>query len=255
MGKSQLSRELSHHLLQEGESIGILALEENVKRTALGLMSITANLPLHDSLDDLGQPKEYPESMLRDAFDQTLGSGRVRIYDHFGSTDVKNLLQKIRFMVKGFGCTYIILDHISIVVSGIDGGDERRIIDNLMTSLRTLTEELGCGMILVTHLKRPGGDKGHEDGVETSLSHLRGSAAIAQLSDTVIGIERNQQCEQHPNIATLRVLKNRFLGMTGKAGHLEYQPTTGRMVEITEAEYNTLMGEDSLFKDESIGDY
>ncbi len=250
MGKSQLAREINHHLMQMGETTGTLALEEGVKRTAIGMMSLAANLPLHDSLDDSGKPKEYPEGMLREAFDKTIGSGKARLYDHFGSTDVDNLLNKIRFMVKGFGCTYIILDHISIVVSGMEGGDERRIIDNLMTRLRTLTEELGCGMILVTHLKRPSGEKGHEDGAETSLSHLRGSASIAQLSDTVIGIERNQQSDTNPNIATLRVLKNRFLGMTGVAGHLEYKPSTGRMVELSASEYANLTVESTGFTEE-----
>ena len=250
MGKSQLAREISHHLVTRGETIGILALEENVKRTALGLMSLHANLPLHDSLDESGEPKEYPRAMLKEAFDATLGSGKVRIYDHFGSTDVENLLAKIRYMVKGMDCSFIVLDHISIVVSGIGDGDERRIIDNLMTRLRTLTEELGCGMILITHLKRPAGDKGHEDGAATSLSHLRGSAAIAQLSDTVIGLERDQQAEATANVATLRVLKNRWLGNTGVAGRLLYSPITGRMSEIDEAAYNTLTAEASPFDEE-----
>lgn len=250
MGKSQLAREISHHLVQQGETIGILALEESVKRTALGLMSLHANLPLHDTLDESGKPKEYPQAMLKDAFDATLGSGKVRIYDHFGSTDVENLLAKIRYMAKGMDCSFIVLDHISIVVSGIGDGDERRLIDNLMTRLRTLTEELGCGMILITHLKRPSGDKGHEDGAVTSLSHLRGSAAIAQLSDTVIGLERDQQAEATANVAQLRVLKNRWLGNTGAAGTLLYSAETGRMTEISEQEKAILVAGTTAFEED-----
>jgi len=36
--------------------------------------------------------------------------------------------------------------------------------DVTMTKLRSFVEETGVGMILISHLKRPQGDKGHEDG-------------------------------------------------------------------------------------------
>ena len=62
-------------------------------------------------------------------------------------------------------------------------GDERKTIDRLMTKLRSLVQETNVGLLLVSHLKRPEG-RGHEEGTATSLAHLRGSASIAQLSDT-----------------------------------------------------------------------
>ena len=99
-----------------------------------------------------------------------------------------------------------------------------------MTKLRSLVEETGIGLILVSHLKRLQGDKSHEDGAVTSLSHLRGSAAIAQLSDCVIGLERDQQSEDR-NKTQARVLKNRTSGITGVAGELRYNPDTGRLTE------------------------
>ena len=225
IGKSQLAREFAHNLIRHGKTIGYIALEESMKRTALGLMSIEMNKPLH--LQTTG----IAEEELRDAFDATLGTGRVYLYDHWGSTDSDNLLDKIRYLVHGCECEYIILDHISIVVSGLEGGDERRLIDNTMTRLRALVEELNCGMILVSHLKRPSGDRGHEDGAQTSMSQLRGSAAIGQLSDIVIGLERNQQDKDNSNISQVRVLKNRWSGDTGLCCSLEYIPATGRMTE------------------------
>lgn len=228
VGKSQLARELAHHIHSTGESIGYIALEESTKRTAQGLMSIEANLPLHRKGKNILSTAE-----LKKVFDATVGSGRVFMYDHWGSTESDNLLSKMRYLVKACGASYIILDHISIVVSGIEDGDERRLIDNTMTKLRTLVEEVNCALILISHLKRPQGDKGHEEGAFTSLSQLRGSAAIGQLSDLVIGMERNQQDAEHPNLSTLRVLKNRFTGETGIADYLDYVAETGRMVETT----------------------
>jgi twinkle protein len=125
---------------------------------------------------------------------------------------------------------YLVLDHLSIVVSGQGDGDERRMIDNTMTKLRALVEETKLGLILVSHLKRPEG-KGHEEGAATSLAQLRGSAAIAQLSDMVIGLERNQQELEDRNKTVVRVLKNRFSGETGIACALNYNPNTGAMSE------------------------
>jgi len=90
-------------------------------------------------------------------------------------------------------------------------------------------------MFVVSHLKRPDG-KGHEDGAYTSLGQLRGSAAIAQLSDIVVGLERNAQADgvMVRNTTNVRVLKNRFSGQTGPATSLLYNKETGRLTEVFE---------------------
>ncbi len=225
IGKSQICREIAYHLLLQGETIGYVALEEGVKRSALGFMSLAINQPLH-----LGDKEIDPESF-KSAFEDTLGTQRVFLYDHWGSLDGDNLINKIRYMAHGCGCNYVVLDHISIVVSGMEGGDERRMIDNTMTKLRGLAEEVNVGILMVSHLKRPQGNKGHEDGAQTSMAQLRGSAAIGQLSDIVIGCERDQQSE-NPNVTTVRILKNRWTGETGVACYLEYMKDTGRMTEV-----------------------
>ena len=224
IGKSSVCREIAYSFLRASKAVGYIALEESVRRTALGLMSIHLGKRLHL---DLGV---VSEKELRDAFEQSVGNGKLFLYDHFGSTDSKNLLSRIRYMVRALGCDYIFLDHLSIVVSGLESGDERRLIDNTMTNLRCLVEELGCGMILVSHLRRPQG-QGHEEGGQTSLSQLRGSAGIAQLSDIVIGLERDQQDETKKNETVCRVLKNRFSGETGVGGCLVWNRDSGRLSE------------------------
>jgi len=231
IGKSQLCREFSHFLLTQGETVGYIALEESVKRTSLGLMSLAINKPLHLGTVEVSQDE------LKEAFDSTLGTGRVYLYDHWGSTDSQNLMDKIRYLASGCECGWVILDHISIVVSGMEGGDERRLIDNTMTKCRALVEELKIGLILVSHLKRPEG-KGHEEGGRTTLAQLRGSAGIAQLSDIVLGCERDQQDQETGNMTVVRVLKNRWTGETGVGCLLEYDKYTGRMTEISSADFD-----------------
>ena len=224
IGKSAVCKEIAYHLLRSGETIGYIALEESTKRTALGIMGLHINKPIY--LD----PSEANEEEMKGAFEATVGSGRYYTYDHWGSMGEDNLLSKIRYLVTALGCKIIFLDHLSIVVSGMEGGDERRMIDNTMTKLRSLVEELRFGLVLVSHLKRPDG-RGHEEGARTSLAQLRGSAGIAQLSDMVLGLERNQQDAAVSKITTIRVLKNRWCGRNGVGATLEFDEDTGRLNE------------------------
>ena len=226
IGKSQICKEVAYDLIRSDKIIGYIALEENVRRTALGLMGIHLNKPI------LIHPDAVDVAAKRESFEATVGSGNCYLYDHFGSMDSENLANRIRYMVAGCGCEYVFLDHLSIVVSGHDFGDERRFIDNTMTNLRSLVEELKFSLILVSHLKRPDG-RGHEEGGLTSLSQLRGSAGIAQLSDMVFGLERNQQDEDLADVTRVRVLKNRWSGQTGLCASLDYSHDTGRISEIS----------------------
>lgn len=231
IGKSAVVREIAHHLLKQGQTVGMLMLEENPKRTALGLMGIELNKPLHINSEGV------TDEAFKHSFENTVGSGRLYLYDHWGSSDIDNLISRVRYMARGCGCQWIILDHLSIVVSGLGDGDERRLIDRAMTSLRSLVEETGIGMFVVSHLKRPEG-KGHEEGTRPSLAQLRGSHAIGQLSDMVIGLSRDQQGD-NPNETTIHVLKNRFSGATGEGGQLFYDLNTGRLSETTTSFTNT----------------
>jgi twinkle protein len=225
VGKSLLCREIAYALINAGEKVGYIALEESVKRTVQGFVSVALNHPLHINREGVD------EAQIREAWQRTCGSECLYLYDHWGSTDSDNLLARVRYLARGCGCRWIVLDHLSIVVSGIGDGDERRLIDNTMTALRSLVEETGVGLLLVSHLKRVEGNKGHEDGVQVHLGHLRGSQAIAQLSDIVIAGERDQQSDDEGNILTLRCLKNRHSGRTGVIGKLAYDTATGRLMD------------------------
>jgi twinkle protein len=122
-----------------------------------------------------------------------------------------------------------------MVISSQSNGDERKAIDELMTKLRMLVQETGIALIAVSHLKRPEGKGGHEEGAATSLSQLRGSGSIAQLSDIVIGLVRNAQADDpiERNTTRVSILKNRFSGLTSpNCSSLLYNKDTGRMKEV-----------------------
>ena len=132
-------------------------------------------------------------------------------------------------MATAEGVDVVILDHLTIVVSGLADVDERRAIDITCTKLRQVVESTGVALILVSHLRRPQGIS-HEQGQQVSTSDLRGSSAILQLSDLCISAERNQQGDPgERSELQLRVLKNRHTGMTGPVDKLLYDEKTGRL--------------------------
>lgn len=227
IGKSAITAEVAYGVLKAGHKVGYIALEESVKRTAQRFLSLELNVPIHLTREGVSN------EALKNAFDATLGGGKLMVYDHFGSMDPEVLLGKLRYLIKGLGCRFLVLDHLSIVVSGWDTDDERRAIDVTMTKLRSLVEETQCALVVVSHLRRPSGDgKGHEQGAEVSLAQLRGSHSIGQLSDIIIAAERNQQDPESRNVTQLRILKNRFSGETGPCGALRYDPDTGRLRDL-----------------------
>lgn len=231
LGKSQFLREILFNILNTTKwNIGGLFLEESTRKTARSIMSLHANKLLH--LPDT----PTNEKELKDAFDATLGTNRIYLFDHFGSSDVDNVANRIRYMAKACDCRVVFLDHISLIISGQDNGDERKAIDLMMTKLRTLVQELEITLICVSHLRRPQGNAGHEDGQSVSLSQLRGSGSIAQLSDAVITLERNSMAEDESerHMTKIAVAKNRYNGYTGPACTLKYDMETGRMMEMQE---------------------
>jgi twinkle protein len=227
LGKTSIIKELIYHMFKNTDSnIGMLMLEESSKISSLDIMGIEANIPLRRP--DINISDEDKISYYK----KTIGTGRFYFFNHFGSNSIDTIMSRIRYMAKAVDCKFIVLDHVSMILSSQEFGDERKGLDEIMTKLRTLVQETNVALVCVSHLKRPDG-KGHEDGAVTSLSQLRGSGSIAQLSDMVIGLERDSQNEDivMRNTTCVRVLKNRFVGMTGPATYLYYDKDTGRLHE------------------------
>ena len=228
IGKSSFCRQLCAHLLNKGERCGYLGLEESVRQTTLGLMSVDQEKAFHIGTHDRKE--------LAKAFDDSIGRWNLFLYDGFGSVDPDVIYNRVEYLATGLDCRVIFVDHLSILISGLDG-DERRMIDKTMTRLRSLVERTQVAMFLVSHLRRTQTDQNHEEGAKVNIGQLRGSAAIAQLSDMVIALERNQQSDSAGNATTLRVLKNRYSGETGTVGTLEYDLNKCKFYETNASDY------------------
>jgi len=226
-GKSAIVREVAYYIhMHHQEKVGMLMLEEAAEKTAEAMVGLWLDHPLH--LDRGG----LEEADIGAAFDAITNHQDIILLDHFGSGEIDSILSRIRYMALAEDCRWIFLDHISILMSGVDTTDERKAIDVAMTRLRTMVQELGIGMVVVAHLSRREG-RSHEEGRVVSLKDLRGSHSIAQLADMVIAAERDQQAEDEDerNTTMLRVLKNRYSGQTGEACELHWNSETGRLTD------------------------
>jgi twinkle protein len=218
IGKTSILKEIEYGLLlakelqEKGYGVGFIHLEEPNYDTALGLMSIHNNKPYN--LPDTERTVEE----LRSAYDAVINSSRVVIWDHFGSNSVDAVLNKIRHMA-ALGCKYIVLDHLSIVVSD-QSGDERKQLDEIATKAKTLCMNLNVALICVIHQNRQG--------------QIRGTAGVEQLANIVIKLyrEHTDTNEWRRNVTKVVVEKNRFCGRTGPACWLWYNGITGRLEEL-----------------------
>lgn len=231
VGKTSILKHFEHAILTNKEAqeknygVGFLHFEEPNGDTALGLLSIHNSTPYHIPGVD------RPENELRKAYDDLLNNDRVVIWDHFGSNSVDAVLDKVRHMA-ALGCKYIVVDHLSIIVSD-QAGDERKQLDEITTKLKTITMELDLAVIAVIHTNRAG--------------QIRGTAGVEQLANIVMRLERNKTdpSEWRRNITKVTVEKNRFCGYTGPAAYLWYNKDTARLTELEDEEVATFeAGED-----------
>ena len=137
------------------------------------------------------------------AYENTLANWNLYLFDGFGSYDPDLIYNRIEYLASGLDTRIMFFDHLSILLSGLDG-DERRMIDSTMTKLRSLVERTGITLFLVSHLRRTTTDVNHEEGARVTLDSyedpllLLSSAMLALRSSEISRVDLQtmlQQCE------------------------------------------------------------
>jgi len=238
VGKSTASREMLYKAVNDGVRCGAVFLEENKITTAKALVALDNNVAFKSL-------RERPELLTKEQWAASharlIAGGNYYAYDHFGSVESDSLISRIEYLAVACECRLIFLDHVSIVVSGLELDEgERRALDVLMTRLRSLAERTRVSIVAVSHLRKTTEGRGFEEGAKINLDSLRGSGSLKQLSDTVVALERNTQATgDDAGITTVRVLKCRFTGDAGVAGYLEWNSKTGRLRDCESPDFAT----------------
>lgn len=222
IGKTELMHTLEYQILKETkDAVGAIFLEEPKRRHLQAIAGLDLKRPVH--LPDCNCSQDEVYSALQRAVET---DERLYVYSHFGSDDPNSLLDTIRFLVSARSCRYVLLDHISMAVSGLAGEDERKALDYLSTRLEMMVKELDFALIFVSHVNDEG--------------RTRGSRYISKIADIRIDATRDLLSSDSTtrNTTSLSVSKNRFSGKTGPACKLLFDPSTYTFKEIENDVWN-----------------
>jgi twinkle protein len=225
-GKSTVVKETILNLLEQSDTkVGLISLEESIGDTATKLIGMSIN-------KNIRMPDDVTEEEARKGYEKVFGDERLILLDHQGSVADTSLLDRIEYLA-ALGCSYLILDHITIAVSeGVDGATGNEAVDKVMSSLLKIVKRYNIHLTLISHLRKSSGEgKSFEEGVMPNLDSIKGSGSIKQISFDIIGFARNMMATEKSdrNIVKFAVLKSRFSGDTGQCGQATYNVDTGRL--------------------------
>ena len=232
-GKSTVSSTMAGEIRLAGHKVGMIFLEEELRETILRMIAHKEKVNYnHLKFDPL---KYISEDKLREAYEWVKNDDGFVFLDHFGSMLIEQLMSKIKYLMNVYDVEFILLDHLSMLVSGIATTDERKMLDMVMTELAAFCASHDVGIIAVSHLNRGVAEefkapKGKEDEpffINVKKESLRGSASLEQLSWVIIGVEPEIMPDKSRGRVRLTVLKNRPWGHLGWADVLKMNEQTG----------------------------
>lgn len=235
-GKSSVCSVLASKFMQAGHKIGMIFLEES-KRDTFQRM-IAADLKVNYQKFRRDPLSVATLEQVQVSRDKIIANDSLVLLDHFGSLPVSDLMSKIKQMVLVENCKYIVLDHISAVISGLQDDNERKTLDIAMTSLASFCAANEVHIIVVSHINRTDSAqflpaKGKEQEpfwVNVRKESARGSAALEQFAWNILALEPEILPDFSRGRVRLKVLKTRFGDSLGIADVFTLDPDTWEVV-------------------------
>jgi len=235
-GKSTVLSLFANAFVDAGHKIGMIYLEETNKETMQRLVAskLKVNyLKFKDKPLELASIEEITK-----AYDEIVNNDMLVMLSHFGSLPVSELMSKIKHMHLVEGCKYILLDHLSMVISGLETDNERKQLDIVMTELAAFCAANEVCVIAVSHINRtnanqfvaPKGKEGEPYWVQVTKESMRGSSSLEQLSFIILGLEPQIMPDRSRGNVRLTVLKNRPWGYLGVADEFKIDEETWEVV-------------------------
>lgn len=244
VGKTVISSIIAAEVMQGGMNVGMMYLEEDKRETFLRIVASYLKV-------NYLKLKEDPLSLvtreqLEEAYNFIAGQNRLTILDHFGSLPINDLMSKVKHMHLVEGSRLIILDHISMVVSGLETDNERRDLDNAMTALAAFCAANPVHVIVVSHINRtnaqqflpPKGKEGEPFFVNVTKESARGSSALEGCSWNILGLEPEILPDFSRGRVRLKTLKTRFGNYLGITDVFTLDKETWQPVLESEQQYS-----------------
>ena len=241
-GKSTVCSTMAAEIRMAGYKVGMIFLEEELKETVLRMIAHKCEVNYNKMKFD---PLKYvSKEELEESFKWVKDDDGFVFLDHFGSMLIEQLMNKIKYLMSVFDVNYIILDHLSMLVSGIATTDERKMLDMVMTELAAFVASHDVGILAVSHLNRgvaeefkaPKGKEEEPFFINVKKESLRGSSSLEQLSWVILGLEPEIMPDRSRGRLRFTVLKNRPWGQLGHADVVKLNEETGQL-EPAEQDY------------------
>jgi len=221
IGKTTLLNELVYHFaVNTNEKVGCFMVEDSLDETVRKVVSVHKGINL-----SLVAPKDLDvEDIMMDAVDVGLGS-KVQIHDDGGgSIEIEEMFSKIRYFIKGMGCTVILVDPLHTAIKNLSNENIEEVMDRFIK----LCKETKASIILSTHTRKPD-DGSHPHKI--SEYDVKGSGAIPQACHNNILFSRDKLAEDdyERNSTRIRAPKMRRTGQTGEGGWTHFNGETGRL--------------------------
>ena len=236
VGKSTVCSILADKFMSAGHKIGMIFLEEGNKDTFQRL--IASELKVNYLKFKRNPISVASREAIKAVYDKITRDEKLVLLNHFGSMPIDSLMSKVKHMVLVEGCKYILLDHLSMVVSGSEVENERKELDMVMTALASFCAANSVHLIVVCHINRsdsqqflpPKGKEGEPFWVNVRKESARGSAALEQCSWNILSIEPEILPDFSRGRVRIKVLKTRFGDSLGIADVFTLDPDTWEVV-------------------------
>lgn len=148
--------------------------------------------------------------------------------------DFDKIAAAIRYHAVVNDIKHVMFDNVTACTQHLTPSEINTEVGRIAMTMAGLADELGLQIFIFSHLNTPSSGPSHENGGEVREHQLTGSRSLMRWANCVIGFERDKQAEgSDKHNSKIRLLKQRLYGTTGHI-HTQYNPSTGRLLEVEE---------------------
>lgn len=149
------------------------------------------------------------------------------VVDKFGSMETKEFVEICEYAKRRLGARFVLLDHLHFMTQGaLDR--ERFVLSESIHKLKETAIKLDLAVWVVCHPSRNARDKKSPDATD-----LHGSAALEQVADNVVAVQRVPEEEAEGKLAARVHLLKLRRGRSGRLGacDMEFNPSSESLVD------------------------